>query len=415
MLLISLLTVSLLTCSPKSVPARAAERILFRSELIFPPHSQHNHGSCIIACPDGSLLACWYRGSGERSADDVAIYGARLTKGSLKWSDPFLMADTPGFPDCNPCLIIDHNKRLWMFWPTILDNHWESALLQFKTSRSYTKEGCPKWEREGTILLKPGPDFQATVERDLDNAWAPTMKIANDTQKDRLKAYLGELHSRAADKLKVRLGWMPRAHPFVLENRLIIPLYSDGFDFSLLAMTDDGGATWTTSAPIVSAGAVQPTLALRKDGTFVAYFRDNGPPPQRVLTAESRDRGQTWSMPNDTVLPDPGAGLEVLVLKSGRWLLIHNNTEQGRHRLSVSISEDEGRTWPLLHHLEDDTPGTGAGSYAYPSILQAKDGTIHATYTYNPNAKNQPREGKGETIKHVQFTEAWLMKDVVHR
>jgi len=62
----------------------------------------------------------WYRGSGERSADDVAVYGARRRAGEERWSEPFLLADRPGFPDCNTCLMIDRRGRLWLFWPTVL-------------------------------------------------------------------------------------------------------------------------------------------------------------------------------------------------------------------------------------------------------------------------------------------------------
>src|SRR4029434_3517248 len=72
----------------------------FTSELVFPLHKQHNHAPGIVECPNGDLLVSWYRGSGERAADDVAVFGARKKAGSDKWSDAFLMADTPGFPDC---------------------------------------------------------------------------------------------------------------------------------------------------------------------------------------------------------------------------------------------------------------------------------------------------------------------------
>ena len=61
-----------------------------------------------------------------------------------------------------------------------------------------------------------------------------------------------------------------------------MPLYSDGFSFSLMAITDDWGATWKTSTPLVGFGNIQPSLARKKDGTLVAYMRDNGPPPKRL-------------------------------------------------------------------------------------------------------------------------------------
>ena len=74
------------------------------SEFIFPFQEQHVHSSSIVELPNGDILACWFQGSGERTANDVLINGSRLKKGETKWSEPFLMADTPGQPDCNPLL-----------------------------------------------------------------------------------------------------------------------------------------------------------------------------------------------------------------------------------------------------------------------------------------------------------------------
>ncbi len=71
------------------------------AELIFPVEHWHNHGSCIVECPNGDLLVCWFHGSGERKADDVVILGARKVKATGEWTKPFLMADTPNFPDTN--------------------------------------------------------------------------------------------------------------------------------------------------------------------------------------------------------------------------------------------------------------------------------------------------------------------------
>lgn len=383
----------------------------FEGELIFPPHHQHNHGSCIVELPNGDLLVNWYRGSGERSADDVANLGARLRKGAKTWSEPFIMVDTPGFPDTNGCMIIDSNRQLWFIWSTILNNRWESALTKYKISSDYEREGPPRWHTEKVLHLKPGPEFLEAVKRDLDRQWEPYMRAASPEDKEKLRNYLAEKHKMAEDKLSVRLGWMVRAHPFLVDKtRLIVPLYSDGFDFSMMAITDDGGATWQTSIPLVGPGNVQPSIARRKDGTLVAFFRDNGPPPQRVMVSESSDRGMTWSLARDTDLPDPGAGLEVIVLKSGRWLLVNNDTERGRHRLAVTVSEDEGRTWSFKRYIERDEPGPDAGSYSYPSIIQTRDGMIHVTYSYRPNAAAAKREGQGESIKHVRFNEAWLLE-----
>src|SRR5881398_2216630 len=55
----------------------AAAEPFHKAELVFPLHPKHNHAPGIVECPNGDLLVSWYRGSGERQADDVAVYGAR--------------------------------------------------------------------------------------------------------------------------------------------------------------------------------------------------------------------------------------------------------------------------------------------------------------------------------------------------
>src|SRR4029079_4320836 len=158
--------------------------------------------------------------------------------------------------------------------------------------------------------------------------------------------------------LSRRLGWMTRAHPFVLEGkRLIVPLYSDGFSFSLMAYTDDWGQTWKTSTPLVGAGNIQPSIVKRKDGSPYTLIRHSRPPPKRLHESESRDRGETWSPVKDSSLPNPGSGAEVISLKNGHWVLIGNDTEKGRYSLAVQVSDDEGKSWKWKRHLELENPG----------------------------------------------------------
>src|SRR5713226_7408450 len=124
----------------------AAEAPRYEAELIFPPEHLHNHASCIVECPNGDLLVCWYNGSGERSADDVKVEGARKRKTAAVWGRRFLMADTPGFPDTNPCMFIDPRKRLWLLWQTIIANQWHTALAKYKISSAYQEDGPPQWQ-----------------------------------------------------------------------------------------------------------------------------------------------------------------------------------------------------------------------------------------------------------------------------
>ena len=71
---------------------------------IFPPEPKHNHASCVVETADGSLLAAWYSGSGERKSDDVVIQGALASQGEQVVGAAIPHGRTPGYPDCNPAL-----------------------------------------------------------------------------------------------------------------------------------------------------------------------------------------------------------------------------------------------------------------------------------------------------------------------
>jgi predicted neuraminidase len=386
------------------------------SELIFPLEHWHNHASCIVEAPNGDLLVCWFHGSGERTADDVKIEGARLRRGESKWSERFTMADTPGYPDTNCAMFIDPQGRLWLLWPTILANEWHTALMKYRISSDYLGEGPPRWQVSEVLHVTPGRRFQeAVLEYVAAQEQALSKSALSELSKERAQTWLRDLRIHAQDKLYRRLGWMTRAHPFVLDRtRLIVPLYSDGFSFSLMAITDDWGQTWHTSAPLIGPGNIQPSIVQRRDGSLFTLMRDNGPPPKRLQQSESHDRGETWSPVRDSDLPNPGSGAEIISLANGHWVLISNDTERGRNSLAVQISDDEGKTWRWKRHLEFEPPGPEAGSFHYPSIIQARDGTLHASYSYHLARHDLPKDADGDpaakSIKHAHFNEAWVMQ-----
>lgn len=396
------------------VNGSGGEKPFLTGEFIFPMEHWHNHASCIVEAPNGDLIVCWFNGSGERKSDDVKIEGARLRKGATKWSERFVMADTPGYPDTNCAMFVDPQERLWLLWPTILANRWESALMKYRISSHYSGEGAPVWEVNEVMHISPGQEFVEQTEKWL--AKACKQLDAVEDSKEKAEYYLAEVKRQANDKLSRRLGWMTRAHPFVLDDkRLIVPLYSDGFSFSLMAITDDWGKSWTTSSPLCGAGNIQPSIARKKDGTLFTLMRDNGPAPKRLMQSSSCDRGQTWSEVIDSDLPNPGSGAELINLRNGHWLLISNDTEQGRGSLAVQISDDEGKTWKWKRHLErSQEPEADTERYHYPSIIQARDGTLHATYSYHWTKEGLPKDPDGDpaakTIKHAHFNEAWVME-----
>jgi predicted neuraminidase len=392
------------------------EKPFLESGLIFPLETWHNHASCIIEAPDGDLLVCWFHGSGERESNDVKIEGARRRQGAKTWSPRFTMADTPGYPDTNCAMFIDPQGRLWLLWPTILANEWHTALMKYRISTNYSGDGPPEWSANEVLHVTPGKEFEDAVNDFLKREGERFLAAArSEDVRRRVEQHIDDMRKHGADKLFRRLGWMTRAHPFVLDGqRLIVPLYSDGFSFSLMAITDDWGKTWHTSTPLVGLGNIQPSIVRRKDGSLFTLMRDNGPPPKRLHQSESRDRGETWSPVTDSELPNPGSGAEITSLRNGHWILISNDTEHERNSLAVQISDDEGKTWKWKRHLELDEPGPEAGSFHYPSLIQAKDGTLHASYSYHLAKRNLPKDVDGDpaakSIKHAHFNEAWVMQ-----
>ncbi len=368
-----------------------------RSELIFPLQGKHVHSSSIVELPNGDLLACWFHGSGERTANDVLIQGSRLRKGTREWSPVFEMADTPNLPDCNPTLFLDAQQRLWMFWIVPIAGRWETSALKYRRAEEYLEDGPPKWSWQESIHLVPGEIFVDAIK-----AGFTKLNPSEDLWAEYAFPYSRMIEEAARDPLKRQIGWMTRTHPQTLPSgRILLPLYSDGFNVSLVAISDDEGKTWRASRPMVGLGPIQPSIVRKSDGTLVAYLRDSGGPPARAMRSTSNDEGETWTVAVDTDLLNPGSSLEAVVLQDGRWLMAYNDTENGRHRLALSCSDDEGKTWKWKRLLEEGP--SGKTGFDYPSIIQTRDGRVHLSYSYT-----QPT---GRAIKHVSFEADWVVAD----
>jgi len=409
---------------------------------IFPSQEEHAHGSTIVELPNGDMLAAWFQGHGERWADDVRILGARLLKGENKWSEPFVMADVPGFPDVNPALFIDPQGTLWLVWYTVIANQWDTSLPKYRLSRNYMqKSGPPQWEWQDVIHFKPGESAERGIQ--------PNDKFVKSVadQVDDYKKYLKSLgldnkqlarwdqyaerilaKARGQDMLRRgrlvaedgskkeavlgypyfrRMGWQTKNKAVFVGDRIIIPFYSDGFGFSIMAITDDYGSTWKFSNPLVGAGNIQPTMAFKKDGAIVAYMRDNGPPPKRHQVSESRDNGLTWGPVRDSEVVNEGSGSDIVTLTNGHWVLAYNDTEDGRWTLAVALSEDEGKTWKYLRHIARDLNEevNKRDKFAYPSIIQGRDGMIHVVYSWH---KYNTLPFDDDAIRYIRFNEEWI-------
>ncbi|MCE1199629.1 MAG: exo-alpha-sialidase, partial [Marinilabiliales bacterium] len=277
-----------------SADAKSPKRT-FQSEAIFPLQSQHCHGSTLVELPNHDLLCAWFQGSGERTSDDVVIKGSRYNHKKGQWSEPFLMADVPDFPDINPVLFLDGDKHLWLVWYTVMAYQWSTSLLKYRISEDYMqKNGPPVWKWQDVLHVKADgsptagigqkDSFALKVEKKFD-AYIRYLENKGDiredgryfTRKELEKArqlYSGlvrgnnlqsdgketneegkSVSKKLGYPLMRRIGWQTRNKPLITDHRILLPLYSDGLNLSLMAITEDEGMHWQFSDPILGGGA----------------------------------------------------------------------------------------------------------------------------------------------------------------
>jgi len=149
--------------------------------------------------------------------------------------------------------------------------------------------------------------------------------------------------------------------------------------------TSDLGKTWQKTAVLNDAkqfGVIQPTILVYPAGKIQILCRSQ---QGNIVESWSDDNGKTWSVMRATTLPNPNSGIDAVMLKDGRALLVYNHTKGGdRSRLNVAVSSD-GKVWKAALVLENQS-----GEYSYPAVIQTSDGLVHITYTW-----------KRERIKHI--------------
>lgn len=134
-------------------------------------------------------------------------------------------------------------------------------------------------------------------------------------------------------------------------------------------LSDDGGQTWRLRGYLTGGThglLMEPRVVETSDGRLKMLIRS-----QRdgfLWQSESIDGGETWVDATRSEIPNPAAKVWISRHSDGRVFLVHNPTGHagavmgGRNPLSLWISEDDMRTWPIRVDLVTD-PGA---SLNYP-------------------------------------------------
>jgi sialidase-1 len=198
----------------------------------------------------------------------------------------------------------------------------------------------------------------------------------------------------ALEPLRKQYDWKVLAtgpgHGIQLKNgRLVVPVWlstgTGGHAHRPSCVTtivsDDHGKTWTAGAIVVNdprlANPSESAVVELSDGRVMLNIRHESKPHFRAVSI-SPDGAADWSAPRlDDALPEPicMASLVRLPGTKSRILFSNPNNPIGRERKNVSVrlSYDDGKTWPVTKSLEP-------GPRGYSDLAVGPDGTIYCFY-----------------------------------
>jgi len=326
--------------------ATPGEGALLKSELIYSLENRPTpevHASTLIESSEG-IVAAFFSGTHENNPD-VGIRVTRLENGEWTWPEEVangIQNDTLRYPCWNPVLFQPQDKPL---------------MLYYKVGPSPTT-----WW--GMLM----------TSEDDGKTWSEPKKLG---EAPKIGHIIGPVKNKPI-QLKSGRIINPSSLEYIIKERA-----QDWMVY--FEISDDGGETWKVIGPVhdgVEFDAIQPSILTYADGKIQAISRTR----QDVLSQIwSEDEGDTWGEMTALELPNPNSGTDAVTLADGRQLLVYNHSTKqgdqpkGRNILNLAISSN-GTDWTPVMTLENVPIEDG---YAYPAIIQSKDGLVHLTYTYN--------------------------------
>lgn len=294
------------------------------------------HASTIVELANGELLAAWFGGTRE-GADDVAIWLSR--RGANGWSQPTEVVREPHIATYNPVLFHSGDGLLWLYYK-----------------------------------FGPHPD-----------EWSAGRRWSHDE---------GRTWS-SIEHLPAGLYGPIRAKPLVMKDGTIVSgtsVESYGSWACWIERSTDNGKTWRRYGPVAAPaslarpgsrrspgepyGVIQPSVIEVSEHHLRMYVRSTST-IGRICESDSYDGGITWSELKATTLANPNSGIDAIRLRDGRQVIVYNDSTSERTPLNLAVSPD-GKDWNMFHVLESDP-----GEYSYPALIQAENGDLCITYTWN--------------------------------
>lgn len=335
------------------------------------------HAPALIETEDGGMLCAWFAGSFEGSGD-ISIVVSKLDPETQTWSIPITVSQGENRSEQNPAFFRHPNGDIWLIYTSQIsrqegkDNMQFSSIIMVQKSRD---EGL-NWSNAEVLIHNEGTFSRQPIQILSNGRWIFSTWLCEDS----------------ADGLT-----------------------NDPTEFQV---SDDEGMTWKPIRMPESEGRVHANVIELEKGHLIAFMRSRF--ADFIYKSESKDYGDSWSVPEATLLPNNNSSISAIKLSSGEIAIAYNlnsasNATFGkiawpglRNPVAVSVSEDGGLTWPIGRIFEQAEGFIGTenktnnAQYEYPTLYQDRQGTLHLVYAY----KNRL------SVKYVRFTVSDLFGDI---
>jgi len=308
----------------------------------------------LIVTGDGTLLAfCEGRKAGRSDAGDIDLLVSRSTDGGKTWTPRQVVWDDGQNTCGNPCPVVD--RATGTIWLPMTWNHGQDT-------ESQIKQNTGKDTRRVFI----------THSNDDGRTWAKPQEITAQTKRPEWRWYA------TGPGVGIQLTQGPWKGRLLIpcDHSLASPEDPDGYN-SHVFYSDDHGQTWRLGGAI--RPAVNECQAVELvDGELLINMRNYDRSQTARALATSTDGGITWSaVRHDPALVEPICQASFLRYtiqpRDDRNRLLFSNPAQAepgkRRAMTVRMSEDEGKTWPVSRVL-------WPGPAAYSCLATLPDGSI---------------------------------------
>ncbi len=281
------------------------------------------HCPSILETRSGTLMVVWYVYPEDEHVDATLIL-SKKGKRHATWSPGKPVLDSGKYSEGNPVLFQDPGGRIHLLYVVLKGHYWNDAYLQGVWS-----------DDEGQTWSQPTQLWQNP-------------------------------------------GMMIRHPPILLDSgTYLLPAYDEHARQSIILSSSPPYSRWDKAYSFDTNDIIQSVIVKNDRGDLTLLFRPSTD-PRKIRLSHSTDQGKSWSAPQMTPLPNPLSGISAFSARNNLVVIYNHTEEHQRWPLSASCSENSGKTWKKVLHIDEVQL-----EVSYPSFILGHNNLVHGVYTYN--------------------------------